>query len=78
MFRKSVKQFHCTPPTCVFPAGRGRAASLVLEVVDFAGSAAVFGASSKVDKGETLVLPQCSEVEVFGAEKEQCVEQHYG
>lgn len=65
-------------PTCLFPAGRGSTYSVVLEVVNFAGSAAGFGASSEVGKGEALVLRQCSEVEVFGAEEEQRVEQHYG
>lgn len=69
---RATRFFHWTPPTCV------KAAALVLEVVDFAGPAAGFGASTEVDKGETLVLSQRGEVEVFGAEEEQRVEQHYG
>lgn len=64
-------------PTCVLSAGRGSAASLESKVVDFAGSAAGFRASSEVGKGEALVLRQGGEVEVLGAEEEQRVEQHY-
>lgn len=46
--------------------------------MDFAGSAAGFGASSEVGKGEALVLRQRGEAEVLGAEEEQSVEQYYG
>lgn len=56
----------------------GSAASLVPEVVDFAGSVAGFGLSSEVGEGEALVLPQRGEAEVFGAEEEHRVEQHNG
>lgn len=63
---------------CLLPAWRGSAPSLVSEVVDFAGSAAGFGASSEVGKREPLVLCQRGEVEILGAEEEQRVEQHYG
>lgn len=69
-----------SPPaslTSVLLVGHGRAASLVVEVEDFASATAGFGASSEVDKWEALVLCQCSEVEVLGAEEEQRVEEHY-
>lgn len=72
----NCKRSTCT--TCVLSAGRGAAPSLVLEVVDFAGSAAGFGASGEVGEGEALVLRKCGEAEVLGAEEEQRVEQHYG
>ncbi len=45
--------------------------------MDFAGSAAGFGASREVGKRELLVLRQRGEVEILGAEEEQRVEQHY-
>ena len=67
-----------TTPTCLLSAWCGSAASLMLEVVDFAGSAAGFGASSEVGEGEGLVLSQRGEAEVLGAEEEQRVEQHHG
>lgn len=65
-------------PTYLFPAGRSSAASLVLEVVDFPSSTAGFEASSEVGKGEAAVLRQCGKMEGFGAEEQECVEQHYG
>lgn len=52
--------------------------SVVLEVVDFAGSAAGSGGAGEVDEGEALVLRHCGEAKVLGAEEEQRVEQHYG
>lgn len=75
---KETLHTHFTPPTCLLSAWRGSSPSLEAEVVDFAGSAAGFGASSEVGKGEALVLRQCGEAEVLGAEEEQGVEQHYG
>lgn len=46
--------------------------------MDFTGSAAGFDASSEVGEGEASMLRQRGEVEDFGAEEEQRVEQHYG
>lgn len=69
--------YHCTAPTCLLSAWCGSASSLVSEVVDFVGSAARFGASGEVAKGEALVLCQRGKAEVLGAEEEQRVEQHY-
>lgn len=65
-------------PTCHLSARCGSAASLVVEVVDFASPAAGFGAQSEVGKREASVLRQRGEVKIFGAEEEHRVEQHYG
>lgn len=63
---------------CLFRAGCTGTASLESEVVDFAGSAAGFRVAGEVGKRQALVLLHGVEVEVFGAEEEQRVEQHYG
>lgn len=65
-------------PTCLLSLWHGSAASVVSEVVDFAGSAAGFGAPGEVGEREALVLREGREAEVLGAEEEQRVEQHDG
>lgn len=65
-------------PTCLLSLWHGSVASVVSEVVDFAGSVAGFGAPSEVGEREALVLREGREAEVLGAEEEQRVEQHDG